>query len=105
MKLYIAGPMTGLPEYNYPAFMRAAQELRNAGHEVENPAENPTCDDWVGYMRLSLVQISRVDGLAVLSGWELSRGAALEVHIAHALHLPTRPVASWVGGGREAFAA
>ena len=101
MKLYVAGPMSGLPEYNYPGFMRAAELLRASGHEVENPAENPACDDWQGYMRLSLVQISRVDGLAVLGGWQTSRGATLEVHIAHALHLPVLPVNYWLATGSE----
>lgn len=101
MRLYVAGPMSGLPEFNYPAFMRAAELLRARGYEVENPAENPFCDDWVGYMRLSLVQISRVDGLAVLDGWQMSRGATLEVHIAHALHLPVLPVDHWFSAGSE----
>jgi hypothetical protein len=88
--------MSGLPAYNYPAFDRAARALRAAGYEVENPAENPACDDWTGYMRLSLVQISRVSGLAVLDGWQLSRGATLEVHVAHSLLLPVLPVARWL---------
>lgn len=94
-KLYVAGPMSGLPEFNYPAFHSAAEYLRDRGFEVENPAENQPCENWTDYMRLSLVQISRVDGLAVLDGWQMSRGAALEVHIAHALHLPVLPVAVW----------
>lgn len=95
MKLYVAGPMSGLPEYNYPAFHAAAARLRTAGYEVENPAENPAEDTWVDYMRASLRQVSVVDGVAVLDGWQLSRGATLEVHIAHALHLPVLPVAAW----------
>lgn len=31
--------MTGLPEWNFPAFDEAAQTLRAQGHEVVNPAE------------------------------------------------------------------
>lgn len=44
--IYLCGPMTGLPEYNYPAFHAAAAELRAQGWRVVNPAENaePTAD-------------------------------------------------------------
>lgn len=101
-KLYIAGPMSGLPEFNYPAFHEAAQRLRAVGYEIENPAENSPEPDWTGYMRASLRQVSRVDGIAVLRGWELSRGANLEVHIAHALHLPVLSVSDWLYTAQEA---
>lgn len=39
MKLYIAGPMRGYDNYNFPAFWHAATKLRYAGHEVMSPAE------------------------------------------------------------------
>lgn len=83
-RLYIAGPMTGLKDFNYPAFHAAAAKLRAIGHEVENPAENPAppCGTWLAYMRMSLVQISRCDGVVMLPGWEQSRGARAEFRIA-----------------------
>lgn len=89
-RVYISGPMTGLPELNYPAFHSAARLLRANGFEVENPAENPepVCGSWTGYMRLALVQISRCDSLLLLPGWLDSRGARLELHIAQQLGLP-----------------
>jgi len=40
VKIYLAGPMSYLPQYNYPAFDKAAKRLRAAGHEVFNPADN-----------------------------------------------------------------
>jgi hypothetical protein len=40
VKIYLAGPMSYLPEFNYPAFDKAAKKLRQAGHEVFNPADN-----------------------------------------------------------------
>lgn len=38
-RIYISGPMTGLPDFNFPAFHDAAARLRERGHEVANPAE------------------------------------------------------------------
>jgi len=58
MKIYIAGPMSGLPEFNYPAFHAADAELRALGHETLNPANNPECDSWEGYMRAAIAQVS-----------------------------------------------
>jgi hypothetical protein len=97
-RLYVAGPMTGYPQFNYPTFMEAAADLAAEGFVVENPAENPEQSSWLNYMRLSLRQISRVDGIAVLPGWELSRGAVLEVHVAHTLGLPVLTVDQWLAG-------
>ena len=37
--IYVSGPMSGLPDLNFPAFHAAAAELRALGHTVVNPAE------------------------------------------------------------------
>ena len=88
-RIYIAGPMTGLPDFNYPAFHAEAQRLRNAGWHVENPAENPPppCGSWAGYMRLALAQLVTCDSIAMLPGWTASRGAKLEHQVALQLGL------------------
>ena len=39
MRIYLAGPMTGLPDHNIPAFDAAAKRLREQGHFVINPAD------------------------------------------------------------------
>ena len=100
MKLYVAGPMTGLPEFNFPAFHRAAVTLTDAGYVVENPAGNTlppgTHATWVGYMRLALGQVLTCDGIALLDGWESSRGANLERHLAFDLEMPVRTVGEWL---------
>lgn len=88
-RIYIAGPMTGLPLFNYPAFNTAAQRLRAMGFEVENPAENPEpkCGTWLGYMRMAIRQLVTCDGVALLPGWRGSRGARIERWLAGMLGL------------------
>lgn len=89
MKIYIAGPMTGRPQFNYPAFHQAAMLLRAAGHVVINPAENPApaCGSWLGYMRMSVAQVASVDCVVMLPGWPLSKGARIEYLLAKLLGL------------------
>ena len=96
--IYVAGPMTGYPGFNYPAFHAAATELRVLGYAVENPAENPrpTSDPWVDFMRDALAQVIRSDAVALLPGWEQSRGAQLEERVARALGLDIRPLNAWI---------
>ncbi|POR54555.1 uncharacterized protein DUF4406 [Paraburkholderia eburnea] len=89
MKLYIAGPMTGYAELNFPAFHTEARRLRELGFEIVNPAElNPDKGaEWLDCMRADIKQLVDCDGVALLQGWEQSRGASLECHIARSLGL------------------
>lgn len=98
MKLYVAGPMTGLPEFNYPAFRRAAADLEAAGFQVEDPSTNvnPTPDDYHGWLRAGLAQLITCDAVALLDGWEASGGARLEVNVAATLGLRVRPFREWL---------
>ncbi len=90
MKLYLAGPMSGVENLNFPLFHAEADRLRALGHDVVNPAEinaDPKAD-WAGCMRADIRELVTCEGIAVLPGWEKSRGASLEVHIARALGMP-----------------
>lgn len=111
MKIYIAGPMRGIPYFNFPAFNAAARRLRAAGHEVFNPAErdnerhgtdisagNSTgCEDAAasehGFdLRVALSEdlawiCANADAVALLPGWEKSKGANAELAAAKALNL------------------
>ncbi len=94
-RIYISGQMSGLPDHNFPAFNRHAAELRAAGFEVVNPAElNPdTTMTWEECLRIDIRELCSCDAIALMPGWELSKGANLELHLAHRLglevmHLP-----------------
>lgn len=100
MKAFIAGPMTGLPEHNAPIFREVARRLRNVGLDVLNPAENHDGRMDLprpAYLRATAEQVLKADAVAVLSGWEHSRGARLEVALARELGLPIVPVSRLLG--------
>lgn len=92
MKLYICGPMRGIPLFNFPAFHAAADRLRALGHEVVNPAArdeskgfDPAKDEAQPievYMREDLSLVCGCDGVACLPGWRESTGARREVQVA-----------------------
>jgi nucleoside 2-deoxyribosyltransferase len=86
-RLYLAGPMTGYPDLNFPAFHKAAASLRASGYEVVNPAELEPDQAalWEDCMRKDIAALVTCDGIALLPGWEKSRGATLEHHIADRL--------------------
>jgi hypothetical protein len=90
--LYLAGPMTGLLEYNVPAFDAMAGDLKRRGFYVHNPADVArllgTEQDRVVYLRRGLQNLLSCDAVAVLPGWEKSAGAQLEVYVARALEMP-----------------
>lgn len=101
MKIYVAGPMTGIPQFNYPEFFRVSNALRKLGHKVINPAETngPTVEEalrdvdanprsWEYYMRKDVRSVAKVDALCLLPGWQNSKGARLEVTVAKALGIP-----------------
>lgn len=96
-RIYISGPMTGYDELNYPAFERAEQALRDIGHEPLSPHRHPEQPTWSAYLRLDLRDVLDAEAVAVLPGWQASRGACLEVHVAHALGMTVMPLEQWVG--------
>lgn len=65
MKVYIAGPMTGYPDFNYPAFFAAQDALIGVGHEPINPARSEgreDCTTWLDFMRAALRDLAGSDG-------------------------------------------
>ena len=89
---YLAGPMTGIDQNNYPAFAAAARDLRSmdvqvvSPHELVDPALNLS---WQALLRCDLEVLTRdCTGIILLPGWSKSRGARLELATALALDMP-----------------
>ena len=90
-RLYLAGPMTGLEDLNRPAFTHWATLMRHFGWEVTNPAEleEPKPEaTWSDWMRVCLPHVLACDVVAMLDGWEASKGARLEYDVAKAIGTP-----------------
>ncbi|NPT38564.1 DUF4406 domain-containing protein [Paraburkholderia xenovorans] len=101
MKLYLAGPMTGYPELNFPLFHAETARLRALGFQIVNPAElNEGNDgDWLACMRVDIAAImtEKCEGIALLPGWENSRGAPIEHRLIRDLGLRVFMAAHLVG--------
>lgn len=109
MKVYLAGPMTGIPQFNYPVFDAAGADLRAQGIEVVSPAElddpetrrmalaspdgapgsgSANGETWGDFLArdVKLMSDTPLDAVVVLPGWEKSRGARLESFVARAMN-------------------
>jgi hypothetical protein len=83
--IYLSGPMTGFPDFNYPTFNTAAAVLRGMGFVVFNPAENFGGDmtrERSEYMRVDIQAVLESKMLVALPLWAVSTGAVLEIRIA-----------------------
>src|SRR3954471_1534904 len=107
MRIYIAGPMRGIPYFNAPAFDGAAALLRGKGHSVSSPVEhtrakhgdifknNPAGDETLitNFNRREIFcdDLTTIcldsDAIAMLPNWENSQGATAEYAVATALGL------------------
>lgn len=100
---YISGPISGHADGNRPAFDRAAEMLRDKGHEVRNPheifTEPPPADQspeallayWRRAMRTDVKALMDCDFIALLPHWQASKGARWEYRIATEM-LGMRPI-------------
>lgn len=108
MKLYVCGPMTGIPQFNYPAFEAAAAHLRRESHDVSSPveldtpavrkaalasatgnlADLPVTHGSILGEDVKLIASPAIEALVVLPGWRRSTGARLETYTAFLYHKP-----------------
>lgn len=113
MNIYLAGPMRGYKDFNFPAFFRYAKQLRDEGHKVFSPAERDvevhgtkvyktTTNDPVKQLENAAKKgfslrralgddtayiCKKADAVALMPGWKKSKGAIAERALARALGL------------------
>lgn len=98
LRVYISGPMTGYPDYNRLAFRSAAAALSARGydHPIDPGAVETPDLAWADYLRADLKLLLGCEAVATLPGWQESRGACLEVHVAQALGMTVMPLDRWL---------
>jgi hypothetical protein len=119
MRYYLAGPMTGYPQFNFPMFDRVASELRLRGLAIVSPAEmdseavraaalassdgklqpgDKIADETWGEILARDVRVvaDEIEAVIVLPDWHRSRGARLEVFVAL---LCSKPVLAYSSAG------
>ena len=106
MKLFISGPMRGIPYYGFPAFDAARAAFEAAGFDVVTPADLdraagfdamdlPETTDWnteAGFdvraaMKRNIDALLDSDGVVFLEGWGGSLGCNIERLIADRLNM------------------
>ncbi len=95
VRVYISGPMSGLPFNNHLVFDTVAKRLRALGHDVVNPAEldrasgrpcGPLPEEtYREVLRADIRHLMECDAVCMLPGWQNSRGAQAEEAVARGL--------------------
>lgn len=95
MRVYLAGPMRGYEQFNFPAFHKASAALRAKGFDVFNPAERDEADGFdplhgkvktlAEYMAVDLPEVCSRDAIVVMPGYDKSEGTGIELGVATAL--------------------
>lgn len=114
-RLYLAGPMRGLPLCNFPVFDEAQQTLEENGHVVASPAQHdrevlgfdPERDslddfDFAAAFTWDMRQVCECDSIVLLPGWEQSSGAQIEYRLARLLN---KDICTYADGYLQPLAA
>jgi Domain of unknown function (DUF4406) len=104
-RLYIAGPMAGLPDLNRPRFREAAAAVAASGVFAVNPHDIPPWEhpgpcpasyaisdsghSAACHLRTCLAIVLSCDAVLLIEGWQNSRGAQIERAVARDVGIPT----------------
>lgn len=114
-RLYVIGPITGIENDNIDEFERVRDALADGLSRVgiTIPHDVVRGDfSWQRCMMRSIHNLTRLraeydkrnkaqyvpfyDGIAMLDGWENSKGARIEHDLAEALSIPCKPYREWL---------
>lgn len=91
MKIYISGKISGtnLTETR-KRFAAVAKAMKRIGVEPVNPLENGLTehDSWEAHLAKDIIDLLQCNAIYMLQGWEDSKGARIEYHIATKIGMP-----------------
>jgi hypothetical protein len=119
---YLAGPMSGYAQFNFPLFIEATAKLRAGGFKVVSPAEldaqhgmdkeamastdgdaSKLTQTWGDLLARDVkIVADTVQGIIFLPNWSKSRGARLEAFTGHlcghkfGMYTGTNPLVVWI---------
>lgn len=107
-KIYISGPISGMPAGNIQAFMDAEKKIKDFGDVPVNPIligieaeSHPGFDDmnqsdqWEIYMRYDIRELMLCDCAVFLPGWKASHGAMVEYALCQEVGIETLEIAQY----------
>jgi hypothetical protein len=89
-KVYISGPITGMPNGNREAFIEAERQLRLLGFTPMNPFNINTEEDRQDRdqcLKNDIKVLMDCQYIFMLPGWDKSKGACLEKGLCDILHI------------------
>lgn len=90
IKVYLCGPISGMPDNNKPLFDKYDKMLTEAGYDVVNPHTiSPFCEskEWSCYMKDCIRELTSCKYLIRLPDWEKSPGAKVEIQLANTVNI------------------
>jgi hypothetical protein len=81
-RIYVSGPMSGIKDYNLPAFDMAHRDLMVEGYDPVLPVPFVDGKSYEEYLRDDLKLLLDCDGIYMLPNWQESKGAKIEHMVA-----------------------